>query len=78
MTIIKQTKSNYIKSTLRLIRTRNSTTNMGNATSISDQPTGISPEAFEALRNEYEAQKKAEPVLTGDLCSYQHIDEASY
>ena len=38
---------------------------MGNATSIADQPTGISPEAFEALRNEYEVQKKAEPVLTG-------------
>ena len=38
---------------------------MGNATSITDQPTGISPEAFEALRNEYEAQKKVEPVLSG-------------
>lgn len=38
---------------------------MGNATSIADQPSGISPEAFEALRNEYEAQKKVEPVLTG-------------
>lgn len=39
---------------------------MGNASSIADHATGISPEAFEALRNEYELQKKAEPVLTGN------------
>ena len=43
---------------------------MGNATSITDQPSGISPEAFEALRNEYEAQKKVEPVLSGTCTVY--------
>jgi hypothetical protein len=42
---------------------------MGNATSITDQPSGISPEAFEALRNEYEAQKKVEPILSGTVYS---------
>jgi len=46
---------------------------MGNATSIADQPSGISPEAFEALRKEYEAQKNAEPILTGSSISTQPI-----